>query len=181
MSAVTYRWVTSAHNFAGGVAATRVVCATLVAQQHKERTTARNHCFIDAPPEAVFAVLSDPASYDRWVVGAKEVRDADASWPARGSRLHHTIGAGPIGLDDSTSVLASDAPRHLRLRARGRPLGIALVDFELAPERGGTRVQLREWIADPWFVAAFNLILDPLIRVRNAETLRRLNDVVTSS
>jgi uncharacterized protein YndB with AHSA1/START domain len=151
----------------------------LVAQQYEEHTMARNHCFIDASPDAVFAVLSEPRSYERWVVGAKAVRDADASWPARGSRLHHTMGAGPIGLQDSTSVLASEPPRHLRLRARGRPLGVAVVDFELAPERGGTRVQLREWIADPWFAAAFNLILDPLIRVRNAETLRRLNDVVT--
>jgi hypothetical protein len=60
------------------------------------------------------------------------------------------------------------------------PVGVAHVDFELAAERGGTRVLLREWVAEPWFVAAFNLILDPLIRVRNAETLRRLNDVVTS-
>jgi uncharacterized protein YndB with AHSA1/START domain len=153
----------------------------LVAQQHEERTTARNHCFIDAPPEAVFAVLSDPSSYERWVVGAKAVRGADASWPARGTRLHHTVGAGPIDVQDATSVVASAAPRHLRLRARARPLGVAVVDFELAPERGGTRVQLREWIADPWFVAAFNLILDPLIHVRNAETLRRLTDVVTGS
>jgi len=153
----------------------------LVAQEHKERITARNHCFIEAPPEAVFAVLSDAQSYERWVVGAKEVRDADASWPARGSRLHHTVGAGPVDLQDSTSVVTSESPRHLRLRARGRPLGVAIVDFVLTPERGGTRVQMQEWIAEPWFVAAFNLIFDPLIRVRNAETLRRLTDVVTGS
>src|SRR4029077_13914420 len=123
---------------------------------------ARNQCFIDAPPDAVFAVLSHPDSYERWVVGAKAVRDADASWPTVGSLLHHTVGAGPVGLQDSTSVVASDGPHHLRLRARGRPLGVAHVDFELAAERGGTRVLLREWVAEPWFVAAFNLILDPL-------------------
>jgi uncharacterized protein YndB with AHSA1/START domain len=153
----------------------------MVAQDDEERTTARNQCFIDASPQAVFAVLADPDSYDRWVVGAKAVRDADASWPAVGSRLHHTVGAGPIGLQDSTSVVASDAPRHLRLRARGRPFGIAHVDFELSPERSGTTVVLREWVAEPRLLAICNPILDPLIRTRNAETLRRLGAIVTGS
>jgi uncharacterized protein YndB with AHSA1/START domain len=158
-----------------------VVAAGPWYHRNEERTTAINQCFINAAPNAVFAVLSDPQSYDRWVVGATAVRDADASWPEPGSRLHHTVGVGPIALQDSTSVIASDPPRHLRMRARGRPFGSAHIDFELAAERHGTRVRLREWIAEPWFVAAFNLLFDPLIHVRNAETLRRLTDVVTAS
>ena len=142
---------------------------------------ARNQCFIDAPPAAVFAVLADPDSYDRWVVAERRPCATPTPVGRRGSRLHHTVGAGPIGLKDSTSVVASDAPHHLRLRARGRPFGIAHVDFELTPERSGTMVVLREWVAEPRLLAVCNPILDPLIRVRNAETLRRLDAVVTGS
>ena len=60
-------------------------------------------------------------------------------------------------------------------------IGIAHIDFELTPERGGTHVRLRESVAEPWFLAALNPVLDPLVRVRNAETLRRLTGVVTSA
>jgi hypothetical protein len=129
----------------------------------------------------VFAVLADPDSYDRWVVGAKNVRDADTAWPEPGAQLHHTFGVGPVVLKDSTKVVASDAPRHLLLRARGRPFGIAHVDFELLVERSGTCVRLREWVVAPRFLAALNPALEPLVRMRNAETLRRLTNVVTGS
>jgi hypothetical protein len=147
--------------------------------QTEERITAYNECFIDATPEAVFAVLSDAGSYDRWVVSAKDVRDADSSWPEPGSRLYHSVGVGPLVLKDSTKVILSVAPRRLLLAARGRPFGVAHIDFELTHERTGTRVRLREWVAKPWFFAALNPVLDPLVRLRNAETLRRLTGVVT--
>ena len=142
---------------------------------------AYNESFFNATPEDIFAVLSDPGSYEHWVVGAKEIRDADSNWPQPGSRLYHSVGIGPIVVKDSTKVLVSEGPSHLRLQARGRPFGIAHIDFELTPERGGTRVQLRESVAEPWFLAALNPVLDPLVRVRNAETLRRLTGVVTSA
>lgn len=140
-----------------------------------------NECIMEATPDEVFAVLSDPHSYDQWVVGAKEVRHADDAWPEPGSRLHHSVGVGPVVLKDSTEVLVRDAPRNLLLRARGGPLGTAHVHFELVAERRGTRVRMREWVVKPCFIAALNPVLDPLLRVRNAETLRRLTDVVIRS
>ena len=65
------------------------------------------------PPEAVWGALADPGGYGYWVVGSKEIRDADPGWPAPGSRFHHTIGFGPFALDDHTQALearASNAP-----------------------------------------------------------------------
>ena len=56
----------------------------------------------------------------------------------------------------------------------------AHVDFELVAQRRGTRVRLRQCVVKPCFIAALNPALDPLLLLRNSETLRRLTDVVTS-
>lgn len=142
---------------------------------------ALNECFINASPASVFAVLADPHSYQRWVVGAKEVREADEEWPEPGSELHHSIGFGPFTLKDNTKVVSADLPRQLVLCARGRPLGAAIVEFTLIPEGGGTRIQLREWIVRPRLLAILNPLVAPVVRIRNTETLHRLSDVVRAT
>lgn len=101
---------------------------------------------IDAAPETVWAALSDAYCYDDWVVGTRQIRKADASWPAVGARLYHTVGWPPLGVKDMSEVLESDPPRHLVMRAHVRPLGVFLVDIELHPEGAGTRVVLQEMV-----------------------------------
>ncbi len=135
---------------------------------------ARTSAVVDAPPEAVWAVLADPRSYEDWVVGSKEIRRWDPEWPAVGASFHHTFLIGPLPIKDRTTVLESEPPRRLVLRARARPTGIAHVVVHLTPEGGGTRVELAEWpVAGP--PAAFsNPLQDFLINRRNDEALRRL-------
>ena len=102
---------------------------------------------IDAPPESVWEVLADAHSYDEWVVGTRRIRRADAAWPAVGSRLHHTVGIGPLTLRDSSEVLESDPPRRLVLRAKVRSIGVLRVEIDLKPvgERG-THLTLQEYV-----------------------------------
>ena len=57
---------------------------------------AYNETYIDAAPETVFAVLSDPGCYPKWVVGARKIRAADAEFPAEGSRFRHQVGVPPL-------------------------------------------------------------------------------------
>ena len=134
----------------------------------------RNTIHIDATPDAVFDVLSDPRSYSRWVVGSAEVRAADPAWPAEGTAFDHSVGKGPLRLKDHTYVEEVDRPRLLRLRARARPFPSARVTIRVAPERRGTHVTMVE---DP-VVPLGPLLIGPvghlIIRVRNAESLRRL-------
>ncbi len=129
---------------------------------------------VDASPEAVWAVLADPRSYEDWVVGSKEIRRWDPEWPAVGASFHHTFLVGPLPIKDRTTVLESEPPRRLVLRARARPTGIAHVALSLAPEGDGTRVEMGEWpVAGP--PAAFaNPLQDLLINRRNDAALRRL-------
>lgn len=138
---------------------------------------ATNERYMAVPPEAVWAVLADPAGYGYWVVGSKRIRDADAEWPAPGSRFHHTIGVGPLTLDDHTVALETDRPRRFKLRAKGRPAGTATVTLELEPAAGGTLVRITENPDGVFSVMSLNPIVHVATKLRNAESLMRLEEL----
>jgi uncharacterized protein YndB with AHSA1/START domain len=142
---------------------------------------ARNQRLIPVSPERVFAVLSDPDAYGHWVVGSDTIRDADAAWPAVGSRFHHRVGIGPLKVNDHTEVLAMEPARRLELHAKARPLGTAKVALDLERRGGGTMVTMVEDPGDPLTRLLFNPITHFLVRRRNDESLRRLERLATSS
>jgi uncharacterized protein YndB with AHSA1/START domain len=138
---------------------------------------ATNERFMPVPPEAVWDVLADPASYGYWVVGSKVIRDAEPDWPAPGSKFHHTIGVGPLKLSDHTVVLETERPHRFVLRAKGRPVGTATVALEMTPKDGGTLVTITE---HPDGVYSPLAVLPPLqlfTKGRNAESLMRLEEL----
>jgi hypothetical protein len=135
---------------------------------------ARTTTFVDATPERIFEVLDDAWTYEFWVVGCKEIRAVDPEWPAVGSSFHHKVGLGPITVADSTSTLEREPPRHLKLRARARPTGIAHVSIDLEPSGTGTNVVMLEEPAEGPMALLHNPLQDLLIDRRNAEALRRL-------
>jgi uncharacterized protein YndB with AHSA1/START domain len=128
-------------------------------------------------PEAVWDALADPFGYAYWVVGSKHIRDAEPDFPAPGSKFHHTIGFGPLTLDDHTKVLDAEPPRLLRLRAKGRPLGTATVTMRLTPKAGGTEVEMSENPDGIYSVLSLNPALHLLTKARNAEALMRLEEL----
>jgi uncharacterized protein YndB with AHSA1/START domain len=135
---------------------------------------AENRTRVEAPPEVVFDVLCDPASYLLWVVGSKHVRGVDANWPQPGAKLHHTVGWGPVHDNDTTEVLEFDPPHRLLLEARAWPLGTAEVEIVLAPDGDGTSLWMRE-TPTHGPAARFNTPLTELaIHARNTLSLRRL-------
>jgi hypothetical protein len=117
--------------------------------------------YVDAPLESVWAELCDGWGYSGWVVGTIKIRDVDPSWPGEGSKLHHAVGAWPLALRDETEVSVCEARRRLVLRARGWPVGEAVIDIALSEEASGTRVTLAErpaagpgaWVDNPVFDA----------------------------
>jgi uncharacterized protein YndB with AHSA1/START domain len=133
-----------------------------------------NETYVDAPPEAVFDVLSDPNSYAHWVVGASRTRKADAAWPKPGTRFHHTQGAFGVGLPDNTEVLASSPPRRLVMEARIRPFAVNKVEMRLHPRGGGTRVTMIEYPTGGLAKLLPSPLTDVMLHLRNIEALRRL-------
>jgi uncharacterized protein YndB with AHSA1/START domain len=138
---------------------------------------AQTERLIPAPPERVFAVLADPSSYAHWVVGSDSIRGADSTWPAAGSRFYHRVGWGPIKVNDHTEVLVIDAPDRLELRAKARPLGTARVSLRLRRRGGGTLVTMTEDAGDRLTRLVFNPLTHLLVRGRNVESLRRLEEL----
>ena len=138
---------------------------------------AANERFMPVAPAAVWDALADPGGYGYWVVGSKLIRDADADWPAPGTRFHHTIGVGPLKVSDDTLSLVAEPPRLLRLRARGRPLGTARVELRMTPCDGGTLVRMTEDPDGVYALLALNPLVHALTKARNAESLMRLEEL----
>ena len=132
---------------------------------------------MDATPQQIWAVLADAKTYEHWVVGAKDIRAADGTWPEPGSRLEHTSGFGPFQLKDNTKGMESEPSRRIVLEARGRPLGIARIELRLEPEGAGTKVTMVEDVVRPATARTMNQALNPLIHSRNVEALRRLEEL----
>ena len=132
---------------------------------------------IQASADDVFAVLSDGWMYAGWVVGASHMRDVDDEWPQPGSCIHHSIGAWPALIADTTEVVALQPGRLLELDARAFPLGRAFVRVELFPAGERTRVVMTETVTGGPGRAVPEPAFGPLLRARNRESLRRLADI----
>lgn len=132
---------------------------------------------IAAPPERVWAVLADADNYAHWVVGCRDIRDADEGFPAKGTKFHHSLAFGPLDLKDHSAVVESDAPRRLVLHVKGRPLGRGKVELDLIARGGGTEVTMREGPASPIARLGYNPLADLLLHRRNVEALRRLAEL----
>lgn len=138
---------------------------------------ARTVALVPATPERIWAVLADPASYAHWVVGSDTIRDADAGWPAPGTKIHHRVGVGPLKINDDTRVVQSTPERSLVLHARARPLGTARVILELAAEGTSTRVVMVEEPGDRLSRLLHNPFADRLMHRRNQVALKRLAEL----
>ena len=138
---------------------------------------ARNEAYLDHPPDKVWEVLSDPDCYPRWVVGPTRVLKADPSWPQPGSTFEYEARRGPLRKTDHTKVCEAEPERRLVLDAAAQPFGRARIELSLEPDGTGTRLT---FVEDPTGQAAPLRFVPPLqllLRLRNAEALRRFKKV----
>jgi hypothetical protein len=128
----------------------------------------------DCTPEDVFATLADGWLYPVWVVGAARMRAVSPEWPREGAKLHHSLGAWPVLVNDETEMVEWSPPRRTRLRAKAGPAGKTIVVIDVRPRGTGCVVRIgEEPVAGPGR-ALPSLLWAPLLLARNRETLRRL-------
>lgn len=131
---------------------------------------------VDVPVGAVWDVLADGWLYANWVVGASRIRDVSPDWPKAGSRIHHSVGAWPALLDDSTSVLSMSSRRELVLQARAWPAGEAVVRINLQSRGDGrTVISMAEDVVGGPARIVPQPIRQLLVVPRNREALTRLS------
>ena len=137
--------------------------------------TARLRQELDVPADDVVAVLSDPWSYAAWVVGASQVRDVEGDWPKPGAAIHHSIGAWPLLVRDRTKVVESELPQGLELDVAVWYFGRGRVRFQVEA-LGADRcaVTMVEEMQEGLMAHLPDAVVDPMLQLRNKETLRRL-------
>jgi len=129
---------------------------------------------VAAPASAVWAVIADGWTFSSWVVGTARIRAVDPGWPRPGSLMHHSFGTWPLLLNDQTHVVREEEGRLLELTARGWPAGEARVQIEIRPEGDRCTVLLTEDAVSGPGALIPPVVRQPLIALRNRETLRRL-------
>ncbi|WP_433271851.1 SRPBCC family protein [Actinosynnema sp. CS-041913] len=132
---------------------------------------------VPVPVDQVFTVLADGWSYASWVVGAAHIREVDATWPAPGARIHHSVGPWPLQVKDVTTVATSRPPHELELEARMWPLGAATIRFELTEENGETKIRMHEKVTRGPLSLLPEQAQAVMLVPRNRESLHRLADL----
>ena len=133
---------------------------------------------VEAPVDAVWAVLADGWSYAGWVVGASHIRDVDKGWPEVGTRIHHSVGPWPLVINDTTEVVRCEPGELLELDARLWPAGAARITFTLhARGESRTEVRMAERVVRGPSTLMPKVVQDVLLTPRNKETLQRLDDL----
>lgn len=127
---------------------------------------------LPAPPAEVYRLLVDAPRYPRWLVGARQVRVRDPEWPRPGASFDHRVGAGPVEVRDSSTVVDNDPGHRLDLVVRARPFLEADVSFEVEPDGTGSRLRMTEVPRGRFRVLA--PVIAPLVKARNDRSLARL-------
>jgi uncharacterized protein YndB with AHSA1/START domain len=131
---------------------------------------------VPADPKEVYDIISDPTTYPDWLVGAQRIRAVDAAFPAPGTGFAHSVGPSKaVTVDDATEAVAVDPPHRLELHVHAG-LFRAWVALVVGPGEEGSEVQFLE--RPLGVAAALTPLLRPVLRARNAESLRRLRGYV---
>jgi len=141
----------------------------------------RNTRIFRCKPDDVFDILEDGWSYATWVVGAARIREVEESWPAPGSRIHHSVGVWPLLISDTTSIESIDRPREVVLTVRAWPAGEGKVRVSCEPHGpDSTLVTMREDASSGPVQMLFKPLRDVMLSFRNDEALRRLAHLAES-
>jgi carbon monoxide dehydrogenase subunit G len=137
----------------------------------------------DAPREAVWSVLMDPAKLARLMPGVEgfEVRD-DAHWTAR---VRVPLGMGGLKLSIEFEKLDERRPEHAALRAKGKGVGAVVsmeTRFDLSERDGRTSM---DWLADVHVLgqvgAMGQRVLQPIVNHQVADVLAALDREVQAA
>ncbi|MET9346954.1 SRPBCC family protein [Streptomyces termitum] len=128
---------------------------------------------IDASPDDVWSVLSEPRLYSQWVVGARGTWERDDRWPEPGTELGYELRLGPWTYRGRTVSRRCEPPHRLELEARAA-LGTARIALRVDPWGDGTLVIVDEHPLDGPAARWHNALADTAVRLRHRRMLARL-------
>lgn len=118
----------------------------------------------------------DADHYPDWLIGARQIRGTDDSWPRAGSSFRHRVGMGPVEVKDRTTVMRSEEGRRLDLLVRARPILRASVRFELRAAGAGTELTMDERPVGRFALLA--PVMAPFVKLRNDRSLAHFTELI---
>ena len=97
---------------------------------------------IDAPPEEVWALVTDPQRTAEWVTIHRALKSHSDGEPRVGYEMKQTLCLRGAKFDVNWEVAEVDAPRHLKWEGRGPARSHASTEYRLTPHNGGHALRL---------------------------------------
>ena len=135
---------------------------------------------VDAPPEVVFAALTDWETQGQWMLGTRVWSEGPAS--GVGARINAFTGMGRVGFLDTMEITEWEPPRLVRVLHTGRVVRGPGIFEVLALPRGRSRFVWREELDLPLGAVGrmgFTLV-GPAFAAGVVRSLRRFPDLVES-
>jgi uncharacterized protein YndB with AHSA1/START domain len=135
-----------------------------------------------APPAKVFATLTDPAAYPRWIADLKSVR-TDGPFQT-GSRFEEVTQLGGKDKTSAGSVVTVESPRRVVLQVtevRSGPKLFPTRTFDLEPLNGGTLLRWRTDLRTEGVARLLEPFLPRLFRRKKRGYLAALKRLVDAS
>lgn len=123
---------------------------------------------VNAPPESVWALMSDPRRYPDFVTATQRMLEVPAGDFGVGSEYREYGGVPPFLSESAWKVTRFEPMRvqtHLGDDGRMR----LSLDIELAPIEAGTRLTMALGLEPRWFMVPFNALLWPLMMRKRAQ------------
>ena len=104
---------------------------------------------IDAPPEEVWALVTDPARTEDWVTIHRAMKSHSDGEPRVGYEMKQTLCLRGAKFDVKWTAAQVEAPHHMRWEGRGPARSKATTEYRLTPNGDGTRFDYRNEFKAP--------------------------------
>lgn len=123
-------------------------------------------------------MLADARAYAEWVVGTREIREADPGWPTPGTSFSFTVGVWPLRVRDCTTSRICEAPHRLELEAHAAPYGSVRIAIQILAWGDHSVVIVDEHSLRGSSLLYENPLVDLLLTLRGRRMLRHLARLV---
>ena len=104
---------------------------------------------IDAPPEAVWALVMDPNRLQDWVTIHRKLRSADSGPPHAGTRMSQTLHLRGANFKVDWELATCDAGRRAVWEGKGPARSRARTEYRLSEQDGQTCFEYRNEFKAP--------------------------------
>ena len=138
---------------------------------------------IDAYPEDIWEVLTDPARFPEWIKGMQQVEMLTTGEYGVGTRYRATAGTGERTVQWEVEITAVEPPTRIEFAYTGDVEGRGGWQIEVLPDDEGCRVTSWDEFAPPggWLIKLLSkLWLDNANRAARWESLQQLKERIES-